>query len=168
MSSFVQEEFAFCPSGPPRWQGFMGEWKVVSVRAPPRLSAEPVTDPQTAFRYWRRHIQGSPLFNPEVECGAVLALDCRLRPRGHHIVSLGTVNEAMLNPREVFRAAIVASAYAIILMHNHPTGDPEPSQADRRATTRMREAGEVLQIKLFDHVIIGNPTSYSFRESGLL
>jgi DNA repair protein RadC len=74
----------------------------------------------------------------------------------------------MLSPREVYRAAIVVSAFAIILMHNHPSGDPDPSHADRRATTRMREAGELLQIKLFDHIIIGDPATFSFRESGLL
>jgi DNA repair protein RadC len=103
----------------------------------------------------------------------VLLLDTRLRLKHSEEVSLGSVNESIAHPREIFRPAIVHSAYGIILAHNHPSGDPSPSEADRRLTRRVAEAGVLLQIKLIDHIIIGSPETgrlpyYSFREGGLL
>ena len=77
----------------------------------------------------------------------------------------------LVHPREVFRAAIVAAASAVLLMHNHPSGDPKPSEADRRLTNRIIEASKHVTIQLLDHVIFGSnsPEGYfSFRESGLL
>jgi DNA repair protein RadC len=91
------------------------------------------------MKYWFRHIASVPAFNPDVESVAVIALNCQYRPTGHQIVSVGTLTEALIHAREVFRAAIVASAYSIIVMHNHPSGDPAPSQGSRRpAVSKMR------------------------------
>ena len=86
---------------------------------------------------------------------------------------MGSLNEALAHPREIFRAAILAGAYALILMHNHPSGDPSPSDADRRLTKNIREAASILQINLLDHVIVGSPgmgrpAYFSFREVGIL
>jgi len=83
------------------------------------------------------------------------------------------VNESIAHPRDVFRPAMLASAYAVIVVHNHPSGDPSPSQSDHSLTRRLAEAAELLQIKLLDHVIIGAPAEgrppyFSFKEAGVL
>ena len=88
-------------------------------------------------------------------------------------VSQGTVNESLAHPREVFKPAIVHSAYTFILVHNHPSGDPSPSEADMRLTRRILEASRVLQLHFVDHVIIGSPAPgrssyFSFKEGGVI
>ncbi len=103
----------------------------------------------------------------------VILLDTRYHLVRIHEVSLGSVNESIAHPRDVFRPAVIASAYAIIVAHNHPSGDPSPSQADHSLTRRLAEAAELLQIKLLDHIIIGAPAEgrepyFSFKEAGVL
>ncbi len=103
----------------------------------------------------------------------VILLDPRLHLIRVHEVSLGTTNEAIAHPRDILHAAITHSAYAFILAHNHPSGDPMPSDADHRLTRRLAEACSLLQIKLLDHVIIGAPSPghaahFSFREAGVI
>ena len=144
------------------------EWKIVSVRetAPDTM---PICDlPHQAVDYWRAHIATAPHFNPDVECLAVLLLNVKMRVRGHHLVSIGSLNETVAHPREVFRAAVIAAAYAIIVMHNHPSGDPTPSDADRRITKVFAEAGKILRIQVNDHIVIGHDRYCSFRELGLI
>jgi DNA repair protein RadC len=103
----------------------------------------------------------------------IILLDTRYNLIRVEDVSLGSVNESIAHPRDVFRPALIYSAYAVVVVHNHPSGDPSPSQADHGLTRRLREAAELLQIKLLDHVIIGAPTEgrlpyFSFKESGVL
>ena len=103
----------------------------------------------------------------------VLLLDTRYRFLGFEEVSLGSVNESIAHPRDVFRPAVIASAYAVIVVHNHPSGDPSPSQTDHSLTRRLAEAAELLQIKLLDHIIVGAPGDagpgyFSFKEAGVL
>lgn len=100
-------------------------------------------------------------------------LDTRLRLMRVEEIALGSVSECVAHPREVFRPAIVHSAYAVIIVHNHPSGDPSPSAADVQMSRRMAEAARLLQIRLLDHIIIGGPAEgrlpyYSFREAGVL
>jgi DNA repair protein RadC len=127
-----------------------------------------------AFEYWNEKIALSPWYDTDKEQLVVLLLDTRHNVIAHNLVSLGSLNESIAHPREIFRPAIVAAAYAIVVMHNHPSGDPQPSEADRRLTRRLGEAGTLLQIPLVDHVVIGKvrspevPPYFSFRESGLL
>jgi DNA repair protein RadC len=88
-------------------------------------------------------------------------------------VSQGTLNESLAHPREIFKPVIVHSAYAFIMVHNHPSGDPSPSEADLRLTRRINEASRILQLQLIDHVIIGSPAPnrngyFSFKESGVI
>jgi DNA repair protein RadC len=88
-------------------------------------------------------------------------------------VSQGTLNEALAHPREVFKPVIAFSAYAFLLVHNHPSGDPSPSEADLRLTRRLTEAARILQIQMLDHVIIGQPINarqgyFSFKEAGTI
>jgi DNA repair protein RadC len=103
----------------------------------------------------------------------VILLDTRYHLLRVEEVSLGSVNESIAHPRDVFRPAVIYSAYAVIVAHNHPSGDPSPSQADHSLTRRLREAAELLQIRLLDHLIIGAPADdrqayFSFKENGAL
>lgn len=103
----------------------------------------------------------------------VVLLDTRYNHLRIEEVSLGSINESIAHPRDVFRPALIYSAYAVVVVHNHPSGDPSPSQADHNLTRRLREAAELLQIKLLDHVIIGAPAEgrlpyFSFKEMGVL
>ena len=88
----------------------------------------------------------------------VVLLDTRYRLMRIESVSVGSMNESIAHPREIFRPAITYSAYAVIVVHNHPSGDPSPSQTDHSLTRRLAEAAELLQIKLLDHIIIGAPS----------
>lgn len=103
----------------------------------------------------------------------VILLDTRYHLLRMEEVSLGSVNESIAHPREIFRPAVISSAYAVIVVHNHPSGDPSPSQSDHSLTRRLAEAAELLQIKLLDHIIIGAPAEgrlpyFSFKEAGVL
>mgnify|MGYP001076498101 FL=1 len=82
-------------------------------------------------------------------------------------VSVGSLNQSIVHPREVFKTALLSSAAAIVLIHNHPSGDPAPSREDREITRRLKEAGDLLGIRVLDHIIIGD-TYMSFVEQGLL
>ena len=116
-----------------------------------------------------------PALNPDVEHFIVLMLNRRNGLKGYQIVTTGTATSCLAHPREVFRAAIVASAAAIVCIHNHPSGDPAPSAADIQLTRQLREAAQTVDIGLLDHVIVGEIRNdpmhrgfYSFREAGLL
>ncbi len=144
------------------------EWKIVSIRETARAESAVCVNPKDALRYWRKHIATAPHFSPENECCAVLILNVKNRIRGHQMISIGSACETMAQPREVFRAAVIAGGYAIVLMHNHPSGDPEPSDADRSMTKRFIEGGRILSVHLNDHVIVGRRKFFSFKEEGLL
>jgi len=113
--------------------------------------------PDKAVSYWRNHVVSNPYFNPEVECMIVLLLNTRRKIRGHHLVSIGTLDTILVHPREVFRTACVGAASALVLMHNHPSGDPSPSEADIKVTRDLIRAGLLLKIEVLDHVIVGRP-----------
>jgi len=103
----------------------------------------------------------------------VILLDTRYHLIRIQEVSTGSVNESIAHPREIFHPAVASSAYAVIVVHNHPSGDTSPSQADHSLTRRLAEAAELLQIKLLDHIIIGAPANgsggyFSFKEAGVL
>jgi len=102
-----------------------------------------------------------------------LYLDARLRLIRAEEITRGSVSECMAHPREIFRRAMIHSAYAVVVLHNHPSGDPAPSAADIRITRMLREAAQLLQINLIDHMILGSPDGgripyYSFKEAGHL
>jgi hypothetical protein len=95
------------------------EFRVTALRECPLPENMMVCDtPQGASNYWRMHIPGNPYFNPECECFVVLILNTRRRVKGHHMVSVGTLDTILVHPREVFRLAIVTNAAAIVIMHN--------------------------------------------------
>jgi DNA repair protein RadC len=105
----------------------------------------------------------------------VLCLNRRNRLLGLHEISSGTATSSLLHPREVFRQALRHAASAVIVAHNHPSGDPAPSHADRAVTRQLAEAGRVVGVELLDHVVVGRPETdpsakgwFSFGEAGLI
>jgi DNA repair protein RadC len=135
------------------------EFKVVALRECPLSKDLLVCEtPDKAAEYWRLNVATNPYFNSECECLVVLFLTTRRRINGHQLVSIGTLDTILAHPREMFRAAIVSSAAAIILMHNHPSGESTPSEADIKVTRDMIRAGELLRIEVLDHVIMGHAT----------
>jgi DNA repair protein RadC len=98
----------------------------------------------------------------------VVMLDGRHRVIGEEIVSQGTLTASLVHPREVFRPALRASAAAVILVHNHPSGDPTPSAEDRAVTERLARAGELLGVRVLDHVVVAERGYVSLREEGAL
>jgi DNA repair protein RadC len=143
------------------------EFKVMALRDCPVPSEMLVCDsPQQAVDYWRLHIATTPHFNPECECLAVLMLNTRCRVKGHQLLSIGTLDTILMHPREVFRCAIIAAAAKIVLIHNHPSNEPQPSEADIKTTRDLIRAGQLLKIEVTDHVIVGYPAHASLRELG--
>jgi DNA repair protein RadC len=97
-----------------------------------------------------------------------LHLDGKNRVICIDIISTGSLNQSIVHPRETFKTALLSSAAAVILLHNHPSGDPAPSSEDISITRRLKEAGEIIGIKVLDHVVIGDGEYLSFVERGLL
>ena len=108
------------------------------------------------------------LADEPAEVFAMLCLSTKHRVIAYHEVSRGTLDATLVHPREVFKAALLANAAAIILAHNHPSGHPAPSPDDAALTTRLASAGEMLGIPVLDHIVIGDGRYFSFREAGRL
>lgn len=143
------------------------EFKVTALRECPVPDEMLVCDtPEKAAEYWHLHIATGPYFNPECECFVVLMLNTRRRVKGHQMLTIGTLDTILVHPREVFRSAIVAASAALVLMHNHPSGDPQPSEADIKVTRDLIRAGQLLKIEVLDHVIVGKPNHCSLRQLG--
>jgi len=106
--------------------------------------------------------------NREVEEFGILMLDSRGCLRRAEIISRGSLTGAPVHPRDLFRLAAAYQAVSLILFHNHPSGDPEPSAADRQLTRRLQEAGAIMGIPVLDHVVIGAGKWHSFSEAGEL
>ena len=112
---------------------------------------------------------------PDQEQFWMIPLNRKNRALGRQLITVGTVCSTLASPREVFRAAILASASGVVVVHNHPSGDSTPSAADIRMTRTLKMAGEVIDIPLLDHVVIGDPRHdpsglgyYSFRQAGMI
>ncbi len=143
------------------------EWKIVSLReCPTPENMQQCETPDQAAAYWRTHIATHPYFNSECECLVVFILNTRRRIKGHYLVSIGTMDTILCHAREVFRLAIMASASAMIIAHNHPSGDATPSEADIKITRDLIRAGQLLKIEVLDHIVIGNPAHASLRSLG--
>lgn len=136
---------------------------VTRFQARPLVTLDRFTSPSQVFDYFHYELRDA-----RRELFQVLLLDGKNRITRRVTVSEGTLNQSIVHPREVFAPAVRESAAAVIFVHNHPTGDPTPSKEDREITRRLQEAGELLGIRVLDHVIIGDGSYYSFTESGLL
>jgi DNA repair protein RadC len=104
----------------------------------------------------------------ERERFVALCLNARNELVREVVVSVGSLNASIVHPREVFKPALASSSAAIVIAHNHPSGDPAPSREDREVTRALAEAGRLLDIPLHDHVIVGADAYFSFRDAGLL
>ena len=143
------------------------EYKVIALRdCPVPEQMKICEEPQQVADYWRLHIATHPYFNPDCECFVVLLLNIRKRVKGHHLVSIGTMDTILVHPREVFRTAIVTSAACVVLMHNHPSGESHPSEADTKVTRDLIRAGQLLKIEVLDHIVMGRPNFCSLRALG--
>ncbi|NNL67660.1 MAG: DNA repair protein RadC [Myxococcales bacterium] len=119
--------------------------------------------PEDVFRHF-----AAGLRRLDHERFVVVLLDGRHRVLGEEVVSRGTLTASLVHPREVFRPALRASAAAVILVHNHPSGDPTPSAEDRSVTARLADAGEILGVRVLDHVVVAERGFVSLREEGAL
>jgi DNA repair protein RadC len=98
----------------------------------------------------------------------LFALNNKHRINGYKVISTGTLTASLIRPGDVYRAALHLAAAAVVFVHNHPSGDPMPSQEDQEITRRLRECGKMLAIRVLDHVILGAERHYSFSDRGLL
>lgn len=137
-------------------------YKVALVRDGSIVS-EPVEAAETAARIAAEYIGQA-----DREHVVVLLLNARHKLIGINTVSIGSLSASVVHPREVFKPAILGSAAAIIVAHNHPSGDTEPSDDDRQLTKRLDDVGKMLGIPLLDHLIIGGGQAFSFKGKGLL
>ena len=132
------------------------------VEQPPLYSKEPMNNPDTAIR-----VMNEFLSQMDRELFCIVNLQADLTPINMNIVSVGSLNEALINPREIFKSAILSNAHSMMLIHNHPSGNLTPSTSDIQTTARMQELGELMGISLVDHIITGRDGNYySFRDKG--
>ena len=124
---------------------------------------KPLSNPECVYEYLRGGLE-----EKDRELFVVIPLNTKNVPLGVNLVAVGSVDSATVHPREVFKPAILASATSIILAHNHPSGDPQPSRQDKTLTHKLVEAGELLGIEVLDHIIVGRGRYYSLRDAGEL
>ena len=147
----------------------IGKAKVAQIRAAfalgLRLAGEPlhpgvtVTGSEQTFRHFHERMK-----NLKKETFLCLLLDTKHNVIQEDEVAVGSLNESVVHPREVFKNAVAESAAAVIFVHNHPSGNPEPSPQDVQLTRRLCDAGKLLGIRVLDHVIVGRDSYYSFTE----
>jgi len=128
-----------------------------------RKRGTPFNDSRDVFRSYSLKLR-----DEKQEIFTVILLDTKNRFLSEKRISLGTLNQSIVHPREVFHAAIRESAASVLLMHNHPSGDPTPSEEDRMLTQRMVDAGRLLGIQVLDHMIIGENSYFSFCDEKCL
>ena len=111
---------------------------------------------------------GRLLRNEPVEVCGLFCLATGNQVLAYHELSRGTVDTSLMHPRDILKVALLANATAVIVGHNHPSGDPTPSADDIRVTQRLKSAGDIVGIELVDHIVIADDRYFSFKDSGLL
>ena len=119
-----------------------------------------IKNPWDAYKIFNDYIDDS-----NKEMFVLMCLNNKNEPTHISTISIGSVNESIATPAEVFKVALLSNANKIMVCHNHPSGDPKPSEADRRITERLYDSGAIIGIKLLDHIIIGDDVYYSFKEN---
>ncbi len=122
-----------------------------------------ITCPEDIFRYYAPRLQ-----HMEKEIFTLLLLNGNNRIKQEIQLTIGTLTASLVHPREVFKSAIDCLAAGIILMHNHPSGEPEPSSEDKNVTKQLLEASRIIGIPILDHIIIADQKYYSFADNGLI
>lgn len=135
------------------------------VKEAPWYSEAPVTNCDEIAKLMIKEFED---YDREVLCILNLATDGKII--NANVVSVGTINATLVSPREIFKSSILSNAASIIAVHNHPSGNVKPSKTDKLETQRLREAGELLDIELLDHIIIGgrDDNYFSFRTENML
>lgn len=140
-------------------------FKVQFVAEPKMDVRQPVRSSDDLYRYARSIYQ---TLDADKEHFAMIGVNNKNRVHGFKVISTGTLTASLVHPREVWRAALHLCAANVLFVHNHPSGDPAPSPEDIDITKRLRESGEMLGIKVLDHVILGHDRYFSFADKGLL
>lgn len=122
-----------------------------------------ILSPNDAYEMIKEQLEGL-----DREQFIIACLNTKNEPTNISVVSVGSLNKAIVHPREVFKTAILSNAASVMAFHNHPSGETTPSQQDIQLTNRLYEVGELLGIKLLDHLIIGDGTFTSLKEKGYL
>jgi DNA repair protein RadC len=150
--------------GPAKLAGLRAAFELGArlVREPLRVGVKISSPEQVAAHY------GPRMRSYRQEVFVVLLLDARHRVIADIEVHRGSLDQSLVHPREVFAPALRESAAAILVLHNHPSGDPTPSEQDREVTRRLVQAGEILGVRLVDHVVIGADSHRSLARAGLL
>lgn len=151
----------------------IGEVKAVKLKCIAELSRRMAVEqrkvkvdfrsPETVADYYMEQLR-----HEEREYVILVSLNNKLQPLNETVISVGTVNSSLLSPREIYRHALKCGAVYVVLLHNHPGGDPTPSRADLSITEKVRKSGELLDIRLVDHIIIGDNSFISFKKERLL
>lgn len=145
---------------------YADELQVVRIRlvdSPPLYSKKQLKSPQAVYQFLSDEFSG---LDREMVC--VLNLKTNGEVINLNVVSLGSLNASIMEPREVFKSSILSNAASIILLHNHPSGELQPSKEDVKVTKRIGAAGEMLGIPLLDHIILGQGEYMSLREAGYM
>jgi len=121
-------------------------------------AGDTLDNPESLVNYLRPKLTESVIYRPDVENLIVIHLSTRRKAIGFEVISTGTLDTLLVHAREVFKSAILTNAAAIVLAHNHPSGDPTPSEADIKVTRDLIRAGQLLRIDLIDHVVLGQAT----------
>jgi DNA repair protein RadC len=161
---FGPMEFADPKPRPIKFKTIKAVYETLTVREPIGDYLQPHTRYTSASQVFDTF---SFLRQETKEYFIALHLDGKNRVVCIDLVSTGSLNQSIVHPRELYKTALLSSAAAVILMHNHPTGDPTPSTEDLTITRRLIEAGELIGIRILDHIIIGD-SYYSFAERGHL
>jgi DNA repair protein RadC len=151
----------------------LGRAKAARVAATLELGARLASEGRAAQPSFRTPCESARYLLPRygarpVETFGILALDVRHRLKREAVISVGCLTSSLVHPREVFQEAVVARAAALVLFHNHPSGDPEPSAEDIALTRRLASAGTLMGIEILDHLILGAGRHVSLKERGLL
>ncbi len=146
-----------------RGNGFRVLYDVVRDQGEPGATGQRMSAADDVVRYFRG-LQRQGLIPTQREAFCALLLNARHKTIGFHVCSIGSLDSATVHPREVFRPAIAVGAGALIVAHNHPTGDASPSGPDRNVTERLTEVGALLGIPLLDHLVIGSDAYFSFAD----
>ena len=133
------------------------EFKVTRLQDAP-AERTVLDNPEELVKYLERQLVASVIYRPDVENMMVIYLNVRRRAIGFEIIGTGSLDCLHVSPREIFRGAIVMNAAAIVLAHNHPSGEPTPSEADQKVTRDLIRAGQLLKIEVIDHIILGRQT----------
>lgn len=147
----------------------LGQFRVLTVQEDIHCPPLVLDTPDAVVDAWMALVTTQPWYDPNKEHMVVFVLNTRLVLMGWNVVSIGTANETFCHPREVLRPVLVSAGSSFALAHNHPSGCVNPSDADRRATVRLCEGAELLQLGMVDHVIISSGKDrFSFREAGMM